>query len=1243
MVRSKVVAVMLVLLMVLMTVAPMTGAIPSGALASREASRASGRGVQNMTLYLQNDTISHYAFDYSTTYVFNTNVGNRSEFFGDTHTVTLSWDITPMLAGDLNVSGDVTVRIYLNTVGVSVNGALQFTLKDISYKQDATTETIAWQASSGNTQVQVQSGIILYSVVIPAVNHVFPAGHDIGLVFSISGGQSSYYGIWYGNATYDSRIEFQTTSHMLVNEVYTLDYWDQPKANFELNLSKKIVKVRANLSDPFGGYDIKQVKITLKDPVNAIALNNVTMTKIAGTPIGFYAVYEYQWNFSAAVEGKYNVTVWAVDNNGYNYYYHRAQYNYGGYWKVGYNDFWIGGLPANYHVTVVDSKGVPLAGALVSADKGGRLTSNITGADGIAGMAVFPTNYIFRVYWQDIEVISQNVLVVDKGNVSLTVNVFYPRMIVVDANGDPLKGASVFEIHPNGTVFLTPWITDDNGSFTIDQAPGGTFEFVVKWRDVDVADALVDVVANENYTISAAVYTLKVTVVDSHGNALGGAQVVITEVNTRIVFDSKLTDLQGRMETQQPNGTYDINVYWAEADVGGRTAYQLTANADIIISCDVFYVTIKTVDSKGTAVTDTQVLVLSNTTGSLIDSGRTDDKGLATLRLPMGSHRYLAFWKDIQVANGTGLTVTGDIPDTSPYIITVQVFYAAVKVVDSRGYPLPQAQVTVTSQTGGVFDFQQTDAGGLVTVRVPVGTHMILVQWKGVDVARVTNFVVTKDISANAPYVVSATVYYLTVVIQDSKDIGVPNAAVNIFHQNGEVADAGLTGVTGNVTIRLPRSVYDIRVSWKDIEVGSLDDRALNGDELITIDVAVYYVTFKVIDSKDIPVDLVHMTVYYTSGAVFDSGITDGAGEVRMRLAKAIFDVRATWKDVEVGYLNDTNVTGDATTTMKVAIYYVTYSAVDSRNAPVEKAHITAYYRSGSVMDSGITEEVGVVVMRLPGTMLNVTVVWKGTLVYGPVQETINVTGTKVLNLKVYYLTVQVKGVGGEKVPKAIVTVTTLNGATFDAGKTDKTGTVVFRVPIGTYNVTIRFTTTYYMSPVDEKEQKQVTMSGDQLLVFKLKTYPLPIYTTVAFGLGMLIVVLFVVILVIYLMLSRKLRQTLDIERIRREEEEAATTKFAEKEKDVAAPKPHETKKAEHPPKETPKEIPKEVPKDMPKEPPKALPKEIPKEVPKDMPKELPKELPNETPQEPPKADVKPPEDIDAQIDGMLDGLDKKT
>ena len=285
--------------------------------------------------------------------------------------------------------------------------------------------------------------------------------------------------------------------------------------SYELDVANKTVKIRANVTDPFGGYDIKDVSCTLTDPLGTVLIDNVSMTSVNGTPISFLNVYEIQWDYTGAETGRYNVTIWAVDNNGYNYYWHREQYTFDGYERYAYTSFWVGGMPANFEVMVLDSRGDPLPGATVIADRGGKLTMNVTDAAGVAGLSVFPTHYTIEVYWEDVLVGSEGVDVIDGGSIQIDTAVYYPTIKVVDANGDPLQGTSVFEVHPNGTVFLSPWITDAYGQFSIDRAPGGDYRFVVKWRDVEVANEIIAIGDNIVYTINAQVFTLTVTVEDS--------------------------------------------------------------------------------------------------------------------------------------------------------------------------------------------------------------------------------------------------------------------------------------------------------------------------------------------------------------------------------------------------------------------------------------------------------------------------------------------------------------------------------------------------------------------------------------------------------------------------------------------------------------------------------------------------------------------------------------------------------
>ena len=212
----------LVLLMAMFLISPVAF-VPMAGADDQGDEGVSSRQLLPMTAYMQNGTEAHYIYDYSTTYIFNTNVGNRSTFMGDVHTVSVSWYLHPLLAGDFYVNGDVTLWVYLNTTGVSANGNLKFTMKDLSYKLDATTETVEWSVDSANQQVVLQTGVNSYSVSIPAVDHTFLAGNTIAVEMEIQGGASAFFGLWYGNETYDSRIEFNAMDHLEIEDAYTLD------------------------------------------------------------------------------------------------------------------------------------------------------------------------------------------------------------------------------------------------------------------------------------------------------------------------------------------------------------------------------------------------------------------------------------------------------------------------------------------------------------------------------------------------------------------------------------------------------------------------------------------------------------------------------------------------------------------------------------------------------------------------------------------------------------------------------------------------------------------------------------------------------------------------------------------------------------------------------------------------------------------------------------------------------------
>lgn len=134
---------------------------------------------------------------------------------------------------------------------------------------------------------------------------------------------------------------------MQVSSVKTYDANETETSIFSVHWSatQRKVVIRANVTDPFGGYDVCQVNVTLINPADQVIILNQTMTKISGTLFSYSNLYEANWTYPAdAVLGNYTVVVAAVDNTGYSYYNGATGVygSYGPYLERGYTTFFIG-------------------------------------------------------------------------------------------------------------------------------------------------------------------------------------------------------------------------------------------------------------------------------------------------------------------------------------------------------------------------------------------------------------------------------------------------------------------------------------------------------------------------------------------------------------------------------------------------------------------------------------------------------------------------------------------------------------------------------------------------------------------------------------------------------------------------------------------------------------------------------------------------------------------------------------
>jgi hypothetical protein len=933
----------------------------------------SRQALKDMTFYMQNSSSARYIFDYSTTYTFNTTLGMNTTSIWDQQRIRMNWYLHPILAGDFSVNGVVSIVVYFNTKGVSANANLNVDIYDVSYK-NAGTET-SNLIYSGSDSVTVLSGIDSYQIDISDTAHVFSAGHSIRIYYEIQGGASAEFGLWYGNNTYDSRVVFQSYNYLKVEDLKTKDHQDVEKSNFLLNEADKTIKMQANVTDPFGGYDIRMVKLTLTDPSDAVILNNVSMMKIGGTPISFANTYEVQWDYSGAEVGQYDITVWAVDNNGYYYFYHKENYNFGNYFDVNTATFFIGGLPQAGTVTAKDS-GTPqqlLVGAVVKVVKGQTtILTEITDSNGQADLNMYPGTYDIVVEWQDVLVGTEaDYNVITDFDLTINCDVYYPDFQVVDNAGAPLEGANVYLGHPNGSFLVKPLITDSTGSFSITQAPIGDYNLIVKWRDAEVAN--VDVLINKNGLIQiilAKVFLLELTLVDSKDVGIPGAQIIIADTVSRLILDSKLSNPNGYMSSQLPIGDYNITVYWQQRVI---QQFDLTVDNDLnlTVECWVYYVSFKAVDPHDLPVENARIVFTDPETLGVFDSQITDGKGALESVLPKGPLNIDVYWKDTEV-HSSQTEITGDVPSSSPILLVCNIYYLILKAVDSKGVAVQDAQIILTSDsTGEVVDSQITDSNGEVISRVPISGFDITVRWFDTEVYFENNKMVNQDES----YILNCQVYYLKITVADSRNETLSDTQISvIMATTNNLFASEKTNDTGTIEVRLPIGTYSIEVIWEGVVVKQEINYSLVSDDYLRLRCNVFYFTVKAIDIESIPLENARVTLSFSSsGKVYDSQWTSTQGTIESRIPIGEFDIKVNWKGVQVFHERSHNINSDATYTINAKVFYLTINAIGNDDEPIKDVSVTIVALEADLVENQYTNKGGNTEFRLPHESYNIS------------------------------------------------------------------------------------------------------------------------------------------------------------------------------------------------------------------------------------------------------------------------------
>jgi len=223
------------------------------------------------------------------------------------------WILYPQVGTDVSVSGDMSVNIWARSIDNTPGIVMVARFFDIVASQ--------WSNPSagfemGNATLSLSgpdySVFQLYSFTIPGVAHVVPAGHFIALTIERQDSDNNRLVIHYDKTDYDSYITLNTTTFVNLDSARTVDSSGSPRGTFS---DQENAVVEANVSDPFGAYDIVAAYVQVLN--GSTVVNSTTSMNLVQTDPSQPGYWKsYTLTLSLLSEGSYTVNVTASDPQG---------------------------------------------------------------------------------------------------------------------------------------------------------------------------------------------------------------------------------------------------------------------------------------------------------------------------------------------------------------------------------------------------------------------------------------------------------------------------------------------------------------------------------------------------------------------------------------------------------------------------------------------------------------------------------------------------------------------------------------------------------------------------------------------------------------------------------------------------------------------------------------------------------------------------------------------------------------
>ncbi len=299
----------------------------------------------------------------------------------------------------------------------------------------------------------------------------------------------------------------------------------------------------------------------------------------------------------------------------------------------------------------------------------------------------------------------------------------------------------------------------------------------------------------------------------------------------------------------------------------------------------------------------------------------------------------------------------------------------------------------------------------------------------------------------------------------------------------------------------------------------------------VTVDVGLppVPVTVKVVDDRSVA--LKGAVVRAMVGSVLIStNTTDAAGEANFSLPNdTSYNFTVYWQGIRAGNFTELVNASGLVFQLSATVLYPTFLLETSDGLPVPYALVSIVHPNGTTLPLVVSNAKGEFTLaQVPAGDYTFTVIYDDVVVLGshPVPALSDASPIPVTVTGVYPLTVTTSTSGGSALSGIFVTViSSATGATIASGVTNSSGALSFLVPVGTYEVVGDWSTTYYLTPVQQTVTEQVSVTGVTSTSLQF-TKAFPSFTqTNEFYLVLAFAALGIVIVVLALLLVRSRRK----------------------------------------------------------------------------------------------------------------------